>query len=78
MAAAPGLRPLANVYECQAEPAWQRIEFISDLHLSEATPRTFDVWALYLRETTADAVFILGDLFEVWVGDDIDDALRDA
>ncbi len=70
MAAAPGLRPLANVYECQAEPAWQRIEFISDLHLSEATPRTFDVWSLYLRETTADAVFILGDLFEVWVGDD--------
>jgi UDP-2,3-diacylglucosamine hydrolase len=65
-----GLRPLANVYECTAEPGWHRIEFISDLHLSEATPRTVGVWSRYLQETTADAVFILGDLFEVWVGDD--------
>jgi UDP-2,3-diacylglucosamine hydrolase len=65
-----GLRPLANVYECLAEPAWQRVEFISDLHLSDATPATFEVWASYLRTTQADAVFILGDLFEVWIGDD--------
>jgi UDP-2,3-diacylglucosamine hydrolase len=70
MPSGPGLRPLANVYECHAETPWQRIEFISDLHLSEATPKTFDVWARYLRETTADTVFILGDLFEAWVGDD--------
>lgn len=70
MSPGPGLRPLANVYECQAEPRWQRIEFISDLHLSDATPATFSAWALYLCTTQADAVFILGDLFEVWVGDD--------
>jgi UDP-2,3-diacylglucosamine hydrolase len=70
MTAGLGRRPLANVYECRAERAWQRIEFISDLHLSEATPATFEAWALYLRTTPADAVFILGDLFEVWVGDD--------
>ena len=49
---------------------WQAIDFISDLHLSEALPRTFEAWAAHLRHTPADAVFILGDLFEVWVGDD--------
>lgn len=27
-------------------------------------------WQAYLAASTADAVFILGDLFEVWVGDD--------
>ena len=70
MTAGLGLRPLANVYECAAEPGWRRIEFISDLHLSENTPRTFEAWSRYLSETAADAVFILGDLFEVWVGDD--------
>ena len=65
-----GTRPLANVYEYLAEPEWQRVEFISDLHLGDATPATFEVWAHYLRTTRADAVFILGDLFEVWIGDD--------
>ncbi|MDB5817522.1 MAG: UDP-2,3-diacylglucosamine hydrolase [Rhizobacter sp.] len=54
-----------------AAPAnWASIEFISDLHLSAATPATLDLWASWLRKTTADAVFILGDLFEAWVGDD--------
>ena len=32
---------------------------------------TFAAWSHYLETTTADAVFILGDLFEVWVGDDV-------
>ncbi len=70
MSTGPGLRALANVYECQAEPQWHSVEFISDLHLSDATPRTFEAWARYLLSTRADAVFILGDLFEVWFGDD--------
>ena len=34
-------------------------------------PRTFEAFAAHLRCTPADAVFILGDLFEVWVGDDV-------
>ncbi|MBS0435653.1 MAG: UDP-2,3-diacylglucosamine diphosphatase [Proteobacteria bacterium] len=46
------------------------IDFISDLHLSGEAPRTFERWSGYLRDTPAAAVFILGDLFEVWVGDD--------
>lgn len=56
--------------EIDAPPEWRRIDFISDLHLSADTPRTFEAWASYMRTTPADAVFILGDLFEVWVGDD--------
>jgi UDP-2,3-diacylglucosamine hydrolase len=70
MTAGPGLRALANVYEYEADPGWRSIEFISDLHLSQATPLTFALWARYLRTTQADAVFILGDLFEAWIGDD--------
>jgi UDP-2,3-diacylglucosamine hydrolase len=31
---------------------------------------TFHAWRGYLETTPADAVIILGDLFEVWVGDD--------
>jgi UDP-2,3-diacylglucosamine hydrolase len=53
-----------------APRAWQAIDFISDLHLAPDTPRAFDAWAQYMRGTRADAVFILGDLFEMWVGDD--------
>jgi UDP-2,3-diacylglucosamine hydrolase len=54
-----------------APAAWRVIDFISDLHLAENTPRTFEAWAAHLRHTQADAVFILGDLFEMWVGDDM-------
>ncbi|MEO8056968.1 MAG: UDP-2,3-diacylglucosamine diphosphatase [Burkholderiales bacterium] len=53
-----------------APNSWQAIDFISDLHLAPDTPHGFDAWAAYMRSTRADAVFILGDLFEVWVGDD--------
>ena len=53
-----------------AKPGWRRIDFISDLHLSSATPKTFDAFGSYLTATPADAVMILGDLFDVWIGDD--------
>ena len=53
-----------------APAAWRTIDFISDLHLSPDTPKGVQAWADYLIGTTADAVFILGDLFEAWVGDD--------
>ena len=56
--------------ELSVSAAWRTIDFISDLHLAEDTPRGFEAWTAYLRDTAADAVFILGDLFEVWVGDD--------
>jgi UDP-2,3-diacylglucosamine hydrolase len=61
---------LPTFFEVRAPNAWTCIDFISDLHLAEDTPRSVDAWAEHLLCTPADAVFILGDLFEVWVGDD--------
>ncbi|MEO5845543.1 MAG: UDP-2,3-diacylglucosamine diphosphatase [Caldimonas sp.] len=54
-----------------APAEWRAIDLISDLHLAESTPRAFEAWSAHLRYTDADAVFILGDLFEVWIGDDM-------
>lgn len=53
-----------------APPPWRAIDFLSDLHLADDTPLTFDAWSAYMHGCTADAIFILGDLFEAWVGDD--------
>jgi UDP-2,3-diacylglucosamine hydrolase len=57
-------------WELSAPASWSAIDFISDLHLSSAAPRTFDAFAKHMQHTDAQAVFILGDLFELWVGDD--------
>jgi UDP-2,3-diacylglucosamine hydrolase len=54
-----------------AKPEWQVIDFVSDLHLQASQPANFVAWQSYLSHSTADALFILGDLFEVWVGDDL-------
>jgi UDP-2,3-diacylglucosamine hydrolase len=62
---------LPRFEELQAPRSWRTIDFISDLHLQAGERETFDVWRRYMLETPADAVFILGDLFEVWVGDDM-------
>jgi len=59
-----------QIAELEAPAAWGTVDFISDLHLTADEPLTFAVWQRYLETTRADAVFILGDLFEVWVGDD--------
>jgi UDP-2,3-diacylglucosamine hydrolase len=51
--------------------------FISDLHLSPADPATVAAFRDFLAGTarTAQALYILGDLFEYWLGDDqLDDA----
>jgi len=56
--------------EITAAPHWQTVDFISDLHLQASEPGTFQAFAAYLATTPAQALFILGDLFEVWVGDD--------
>ena len=57
--------------ELHAPSRWQCVDFISDLHLQAAEPATVAAWQRYLRNTVADAVFLLGDIFEVWVGDDV-------
>lgn len=56
--------------EVRAAPHWRQVDFISDLHLHPEDPATARAWRDYLAATEADAVFILGDLFEVWPGDD--------
>lgn len=56
--------------ELIAPSHWRTVDFISDLHLQASEPATVAAFAHYLRSTPADALFILGDLFEVWVGDD--------
>jgi UDP-2,3-diacylglucosamine hydrolase len=46
--------------------------FVSDLHLSTQRPGMVDLFCAFLREPAADAeaLYILGDLFDYWVGDD--------
>lgn len=56
--------------ELVAPAAWHTVDLLSDLHLQAGEPATFEAWRGYLETTPADALFILGDLFEVWVGDD--------
>lgn len=53
-----------------AKAHWQQIDLLSDLHLGPDTPATLARLARHLAETPAQAVFMLGDIFEVWVGDD--------
>lgn len=49
--------------------------FVSDLHLDAERPEAIDAFVDFVtRECIrAERLFILGDLFEVWVGDDDDD-----
>ena len=48
-----------------------RTYFISDLHLSSDLPRVTQGFLLLLEKIHgADALYVLGDLFEAWVGDD--------
>ena len=58
------------IAQLQAPVSWRTAEVISDLHLQAGQAGTFEAWRRFMRDTPADAVFILGDLFEVWVGDD--------
>jgi UDP-2,3-diacylglucosamine hydrolase len=54
----------------QAPASWQSVDLISDLHLQASEQTTFEAWRHHMATTHAQAVLILGDLFEVWVGDD--------
>jgi len=63
--------PFPAAEALHAPPSWRCIDFVSDLHLHAGLPHTAKALADYLRATPADAVLILGDLFEAWVGDDM-------
>ncbi len=49
-----------------------RTRFVSDLHLDAARPEVLAQFRGFLERTPceADALYILGDLFEHWMGDD--------
>lgn len=46
--------------------------FASDIHLHPSLPKTTDAFFRFLNEhaTKADQLYLLGDLFEYWAGDD--------
>ena len=46
--------------------------FISDLHLADERPEINSLFFRFMEDTArgAEALYILGDLFEYWVGDD--------
>jgi UDP-2,3-diacylglucosamine hydrolase len=48
----------------------------SDLHLDAEAPWAIDAFLKFLEgpARAADALYLLGDIFEVWIGDDDDDA----
>ena len=49
--------------------------FISDLHLDPARPGSIESFVAFMQGEArrADTLYILGDLFEAWIGDDDDD-----
>jgi UDP-2,3-diacylglucosamine hydrolase len=52
---------------------YSNAQFISDLHLTEDRPDCIRAFLNYLDnlEPSTDALFILGDFFDYWVGDDV-------
>jgi len=52
-----------------------RTFFVADLHLTDERPVAPGRFFRFLQEevTGADALYILGDLFEAWIGDDHDE-----
>lgn len=57
-----------------------RTLFIADLHLSENHPNVINAFYGFLEKEIqqGDSLYILGDLFEVWIGDDEHTPLMDA
>src|SRR5690606_13611537 len=49
--------------------------FVSDLHLDLARPEILQAFERFIADEAvhADALYILGDLFEAWIGDDAKD-----
>jgi UDP-2,3-diacylglucosamine hydrolase len=50
--------------------------FISDLHLCAQRPAITELFLEFLRNDAVktDALYILGDLFEYWIGDEAADS----
>ena len=78
---------LAKSVSNMTHSARKPLLFISDLHLQDRSPVLTNALVRFLAEQSGScgALYILGDLFEVWLGDDargscvdrVSDALRD-
>ena len=60
----------AGADQITAPADWQQIGFISDTHCHEEDPSTLAGVLATLAQPEVDAWFLLGDLFEVWLGHD--------
>jgi UDP-2,3-diacylglucosamine hydrolase len=60
-----------------SKPGAGRTFFVADLHLADERPVATGRFFRFLQEEVAgaDALYILGDLFEAWIGDDHDEAV---
>ena len=54
--------------------------FISDLHLDPSRPAITELFLRFVHDEArqSDALYILGDLFEAWIGDDVPSDTADA
>jgi UDP-2,3-diacylglucosamine hydrolase len=57
--------------QLQASDAWDRVLLVSDLHLHAGDPATAQTWHEQLLHSDASALIVLGDYFDLWVGDDL-------
>jgi UDP-2,3-diacylglucosamine hydrolase len=65
--------------ESQREEEAVTTLFISDLHLDASRPHITRLFVDFVRTeaSQAKALYILGDLFEAWIGDDVEDETAD-
>ena len=63
--------PLDKLATAQAQPETVAL-FVSDLHLSPDMPKTAQAFLDFLSShaASAQALYLLGDIFEYWAGDD--------
>jgi UDP-2,3-diacylglucosamine hydrolase len=54
--------------------------YVADLHLDSKRPDITRAFAIFLREKAAhaDELYLLGDIFEAWIGDDVQPAYLNA
>ena len=66
---------LSNVNVTKLSNNKNKTYFISDLHLDPSRPDLFSLFHKFIEKIRpdAEALYILGDLFEFWIGDDVID-----
>lgn len=59
------------LHEVRASAHWHTLAFASDVHLDALSPNTAQRWHQALASLECEALFLLGDMFEAWIGDDV-------